>query len=212
MPDPEFMTVNIDCLSDWMPKETDEELHDRIFGMTNITATAFGWEQGGDDFFKTYNRFLDTARRAQEYHDHLVLMSLLTVQDLVSSSDLGMVRSFESADDIEDSLRTAVRRLMLILEHALFGGDVLKSREYLESLPRAMTNLTFTFVRYSQDLHDELYHTDAWDEDSEDDLQGVTADELSPQEIEWLNEATLEELHEWMKKHTTDNNEEPTNE
>jgi len=196
----EFIKVNIDVLGDWLPRETDEEMHDRVYRMADISSKAFNWEFGSNEFFEAYNKFLEIAIKAREHHEHFTLISLLTLQDLFEEGGVSFADAFNTEEEIHDAFRTAVRRLMQILEHSMLGGNVLKTRESLMSLPNQMTNVSFTFGR-------QQYHTDAGWEDSDEEHFSVI-DKMPDIEPEEWAKLTESDFIEWVESQIEDKEQE----
>lgn len=142
--------LHIDPLDDWIPLETEDEMHARVFSMTNISAKALGWSKGGEQFFEAYNRFLTVAKKAQKYHDHLVLMALLMLKEMVEESGITFDQTFEGLEGVEDHMKEVVKNMKNVLEHLIFATDVTKSREQLEMLPKGMRTVSFDFALESQ--------------------------------------------------------------
>lgn len=142
----EYIKISIDALSDWMPVEDETERHDRLFRMTDVTCKAFGWPMGGEDFFRIYESFRRIAEKADQYNDHLNLMSLMILKDLMESAELQFATEFHSIDDVHNIMRTAVSTIRVAMEHLLFTENSMKSRSALEALPEEMTKVDFTFL------------------------------------------------------------------
>lgn len=193
----EMVTISIDATGDWMPVETDEAMHDRVFRMTKMASEVFGWGTGSDEFFENYHKFLAIAEKGREHHKQLVLMSLLTLQELFERADIGFIGTFEGEDSVDAAFRKAVRRLMYIYEQSLFSGEPAKSNDLIDSMPESITTVDFTFIR--EHTHDLPSQEEAYGGDSEtlnSLFENLDIDE-DPDEIErlldlWYNDDTGE--------------------
>jgi hypothetical protein len=213
----EYIRINIDALSDWMPIETEAERHDRLFHMTDITCRAFGWEMGGDDFFRVYENFKKISEDSDKYHDHLTLIGLMILKDLMESSELQFSTSFNSVEDIHDMLRSAVKNIRVALEHLLFTDSPMKNRDTLKRLPRSMTEVDFTFHAH-HDGDEPLSQSLAglWDSDEEvEDVCDESCDhENDAIDFEMLIIGGEEDMLEWLRNNIeiTEHEDDPTEE
>lgn len=151
--------LNIDPLDSWLEPESKDELHSRIFTMTDISCKALQWEQGDQEFFECYNKFLSIAEKARPYNEHLVLMSLLILKELVEDCGITFEHKFDGMDNVENHLREVIKKLCVVLEHLMFTKNVAKTREDLEKLPKGMRTVSFDFIMES--------HTGADNKDNE---------------------------------------------
>jgi hypothetical protein len=82
----------------------------------------------------------------------------------------------------------------------MLGGNVLKTRESLMSLPNQMTNVSFTFGR-------QQYHTDAGWEDSDEEHFSVI-DKMPDIEPEEWAKLTESDFIEWVESQIEDKEQE----
>jgi hypothetical protein len=140
-----YFRINIDPLNGWLPPETDDELHERLYSFTMMSARAFGWPVGGEEFFKTYNRLKDISLHAREYHEHMVLMAVLTLKDLMDDGRMMFEDTFKTEDDVHKAMKNVVRRLVLVFEQIAFSEKMFTPVERLLELPEKMRTVDFLF-------------------------------------------------------------------
>lgn len=162
--EPKFIHLVTTPLDGWLEPETDDELHDRIFNMAKISAKAFGWEVGDENFISTYQKFVAVSEEARKYHEHLVLLALLTLKDLMEDGGLSFETSFSDLNEVEEAMRKTVRRLVNVLEHVSFTSSPFRNLETLKEMPKELTEIKFTFIA------EPASHSDASSSDSEEEL------------------------------------------
>lgn len=138
--------IVFDPLGDLIPKETEHQLHDRIFDMTKVSALAFGIDVEDQQFIDMYRRTQKSLEAARRFSEHINLMSALMLKDLLDTELIAIVPDGHGKEEAENAVLTLIRRIAWVVEHIGFAENVFKDRRHIENLPEDIRQVQFTFV------------------------------------------------------------------